>query len=110
MKRLKGITLLTAVILTAALGRIQFQGHTETWYNRPMNRIVATAQKRGINGDYWERADGVKMYGRFAIVAADYKTHPYGSIVETSRGTGIVLDTGEFTKKDPTAIDIAVTW
>lgn len=50
------------------------------------------------------------MYGPFVIVAADWNVHPYGSIVNTSRGIGIVLDTGDFAKADNELIDIAVTW
>ena len=50
------------------------------------------------------------MYGHFVIVAANFKTHPYGSVVDTSLGQGIVLDTGDFAKKSPTTIDIAVNW
>ena len=73
-----------------------------------MNRIVEKAQKNGINGDYWERKDGAKMYGKYILCAG----HPsrYGEIVETSRGLGIILDTGEFAKTNPTAIDMATTW
>lgn len=105
----KGI--IYAVILTAALGRIQFQGHTETWYNLPMDKVIKKGVESGIvQNDPWVRADGCRMISHYVIVAADYNVHPYGSIVMTSRGEGIVLDTGEFTKTDPTAIDIATTW
>ena len=73
-----------------------------------MNRIVEKAQKNGINADYWERADGCKMYGKFIICAGHQNR--YGEIVETSRGLGIILDTGDFVKTNPTAIDMATTW
>lgn len=102
---IRGITL---IMLTAALGRIQFNGHTETWYNLPMQKVVQNAYSRGFAGDYWERADGCKMLGAKIICAG--APERYGEIVETSRGQGIILDTGEFVKADPTAIDIAVTW
>ena len=102
---------LLTTMITMESGVFWYGNHKETYYNLNMNRVVQTAQDRGINLDYWERADGVKMFGKFAIVAADYKLHPYGSTVETSRGTGIVLDTGEFTKNASVdTIDIAVTW
>lgn len=84
--------------------------HKETYYNLSMKRVVANAAKNGIEGTYWERFDGMKMYGAYIIVAANLKNHPYGSIVQTSRGTGIVLDTGGFAATNPEQYDLAVTW
>jgi len=72
--------------------------------------VIQRAQANGITGVYWENADGLKMYGSYIIVAANYDIYPYGSLVNTSRGMGIVLDTGEFIKKNPTMIDLAVAW
>ena len=98
----------TTLVLTSTIGRIQFQGHQETWYNLPMHNIVAKAQKNGIKGDYWEREDGCKMYGSW-IICAGAKDR-YGEVLETSLGYGMILDSGEFAKSNPEAIDIAVTW
>lgn len=85
--------------------------HKETYYNLSMRRIVSIAHERvNPNWFYWEREDGMKMFGPFIMVAANQKVHPYGSIVLTSRGVGIVVDTGGFAKNNPTQIDIAVTW
>ena len=75
-----------------------------------MNGVVSNAQAQGIQGEYWIREDGVKMYGDYVIVAANLDTHPRGSTVETSLGTGIVLDTGGFAASDPNQVDIAVDW
>lgn len=102
----KGV--LMTVMLTAALGRITFNGHEETWYNLPMDRVVEKAASNGITGEYWERADGAKMIGHLIICAGSEDR--YGEIVETSRGLGIIIDTGTFAKTNPTALDIAVTW
>ena len=82
----------------------------ETYYNLDMNGVVSNAQAQGIQGEYWIREDGVKMYGDYVIVAANLDTHPRGSTVETSLGTGIVLDTGGFAASDPNQVDIAVDW
>ena len=101
---------LLGVMLTVSLGRIQFNGHDETWYNLPMENVVAQAQSKGFTEEYWIRADGCHMYSHYVVVAGNYQVHPYGSIVETSRGDGIVLDTGNFTKKEPQTIDIATIW
>lgn len=98
------------VVLTAVLGRVTFNGHQETYYNLNMSNIVNRAHKNGIEGAYWIDGDGVKRFDEYVIVAADWSIHPYGSLVDTSRGTGIVLDTGDFIKEHPADIDIAVTW
>lgn len=100
--------LLLAVMLTASLGKITFNDHPETWYNLKMDRVISRAQENGIVNEYWERADGCKMYGHYIVVAADWNLHPYGSIIQTSRGEGIVLDT--HTANDRTTVDLAVTW
>ena len=98
---------MAALILTASLGRIQFQNHVETWYNLPMQNVVEAAQKRGINADYWVREDGCKMFGPWVIVASDPSVTRF-TFVETSRGTGIVLD--RHTAGDPNLYDLAVDW
>ena len=82
----------------------------ETYYNLNMSGVISNAQAQGIQGEYWVREDGVKMYGDYVIVAANLDTHPRGSTVETSLGTGIVLDTGGFAASDPNQVDIAVDW
>lgn len=105
---IKRLTLLLTIVLTARLGTVTFDGHRETYYNLKMNRICSRAVERNIPGVYWERDDGCKCWGDYIIVAADWNLHPYGSLVNTSRGTGIVLDTGTFT--DRSTIDIATTW
>lgn len=84
--------------------------HKETYYNLSMNRVVANAHSKGLVGEYWEREDGMKMFGPCVIVAANQQKHPYGSHVFTSRGVGIVLDTGEFASSNPEQYDLAVTW
>lgn len=97
-------------VLTKRGGVNFFDGHKETYYNLPMKKVVSNAQNRGIEGNYWERDDGAKMLGDYIMVAADQSIHPYGSLVETSLGTGVVVDTGTFIKTNPQQIDIATTW
>lgn len=101
----------TEGVLTAYKGvNYNSSGNKETYYNLNMEVIVSNAQNNGIQGEYWVRDDGAKMYGDYIIVAADYSTYPYGTTVETSLGTGIVLDTGEFAASNPNQIDIATVW
>ena len=85
-------------------------GNKETYYNLPMNGVINNAKNQGIEGEYWVREDGVKMYGDYVIVAANLDNYPRGSLVETSLGTGIVLDTGGFAVNNPEQFDIAVDW
>ena len=75
-----------------------------------MNGVVAPMQGMGIPGQYWVREDGVKMYGDYVMVAADLNTHPRGSLVESSLGTAIVVDTGGFAASNPNQLDIATAW
>lgn len=105
---IKKLTLLFTIVLTARLGTVTYDGHRETFYNLKMRRVCANATEKGIPGQYWEREDGCKMFGNFIICAADFNKHPYGSIVQTSRGAAIVLDTGTF--EDRSTVDIATTW
>lgn len=94
------------VILTATLGRIAYGNHIETWYNLPMDNVIDRAYENGICLDYWERKDGMKMFGKYVIVATD-ESISLGTVVETSRGKGIVLDRHE---TESNVYDLATTW
>lgn len=96
--------------LTEYSGVAFYNGHKETYYNLDMTYVVQAAHNNGIEGEYWIRDDGCKMLGDYIMVAAAYQTHPYGSLVETSLGTGIVVDTGAFAASYPNLIDIATDW
>ncbi|MBQ9277195.1 MAG: hypothetical protein IJ224_01030 [Lachnospiraceae bacterium] len=96
--------------LTASGGVNYYGDQKETYYNLNMNNVVNNAQNAGIEGDYWVRDDGVKMYGEYVIIAANQEVHPYGTTVDTSLGEGIVLDTGTFATNNPTQVDIATEW
>ena len=104
---MKKIIIYLAVILTARLGTVQYNGHKETWYNLPMGKCVQRAQDMGIPCEQWEREDGVKMFGPWVIVAAHPSVTRY-TIVDTSLGQGIVLD--RHTCQDKNLYDIAVNW
>lgn len=89
-------------VLTPSSGVNWFNGRKETYYNLNMSGVVANAKNMGIEGDYWVRGDGVKMYGGYVIVAAQMDK---GTIIDTSLGAGIVLD-----YCPAGTIDIAVSW
>lgn len=100
-------TLLIVAVLTAGLGKVTYQGHTETWYNLNMANVVQRAQNMGIPCELWTRDDGVKMFGPWVIVAAHPSKIRY-TRVQTSLGEGIILDTHEM--PDEELIDIATEW
>ena len=106
--RIRGIALLVAVVLTAKLGKIEYAGHTETWYDLPMNKVVErTDEATGLTDMYWIRSDGTKMYGEWVIVAS-HPSVPRYSFVDTSLGLGIILDRHEMPDKN--LYDIATDW
>lgn len=96
--------------LTASKGVNYGPSGRETYYNLNMDGVVSIMQDMGYEGQYWVREDGVKMYGDYVMVAADLNTHPRGSLVESSLGTAIVVDTGSFAASDPNQLDIATAW
>lgn len=96
--------------LNGSKGSVNGPSGKETYYNLDMSRIINNMRSKGYTGEYWIRSDGAKMLGDYVMVAANLTNHPRGSLVETSMGTGIVVDTGDFAKKNPTQIDIATNW
>lgn len=98
-------------ILSKSRGTNNGPSGKETYYNLNMSKVVAAMSRYGYSSsDYWVRADGAKMLGKYVMVAANYNKHPKGSLVATSLGTGIVCDTGGFAASHPTQIDIATNW
>ena len=99
--------------LTRSAGTIKGPSGKETYYNLNMSGCVRIMRRLGYSEakyPYWVRSDGVKMFGDYVMVAASLDIRPKGSLVPTSLGMGIVVDTGGFAKKNKTQLDIAVTW
>ena len=94
-------------VLTRMAGVNQGPSGKETYYNLNMSGVVSIMRNMGNTDQYWVRDDGVKMLGDYVMVAADLETHPRGSIVESSLGEAIVVDTGALEKEQ---LDIAVAW
>lgn len=88
--------------LTPQSGVNYHNGRKETYYNLNMSGVISNAQAMGINGNYWVRDDGVKMYGDYVIVASQDSK---GTLIDTSVGQGIVLD-----YCPAGTVDIATTW
>lgn len=96
--------------LTRSAGTVQGPSGKEVYYNMNMSTVVSVLKRRGYSGSYWVRNDGVKMFGDYVMVAANYNVHPYGSIVQTTLGAAIVCDTGTFASSYPNCLDVAVSW
>lgn len=100
--------------ITSTGGTCNGPSGKETYYNLPMDGVVQIMRNNGYsetNGwNYWVRNDGVKMFGKYVMVAADLDIRPRGSIIESSVGTAIVCDTGDFIKQNNKQLDIAVAW
>lgn len=100
-------------VLTARAGTVMGPSGKETYYNLPMQGVVRTMRGLGydaVNWHYWIRSDGVKMFGSYVMCACNLSLRPKGTLVDTSLGTGICVDTGGFAKHNPYQIDIATNW
>ena len=85
----------------------------ETYYNLYMGNVVGYMRELGydeIEYPYWVRDDGAKMLGNYVMCAANWHIRPKGTLLETSLGTAIVVDTGEFVSEFPYGVDLAVDW
>lgn len=85
----------------------------ETYYNLRMDNCVNYMRELGydeLTYPYWIRDDGAKMLGLYVMCAANWKTRPRGTIIPTSLGEAIVVDTGEFVADYPNGVDLATDW
>ena len=99
--------------LTKSSGVFAGPSGKETYYNLPMGRCIDIMRDLGYGVEeypYWVREDGAKMLGEYVMCAANLGIRPKGTIVETSLGAGIVVDTGSFAVYNATQLDLAVTW
>lgn len=99
--------------ITKEIGGYMGESGRETYYNLKMDICVSYMRELGYDEEqypYWIRSDGAKMLGNYVMVAANWKIRPKGTIIPTSLGDGIVVDTGEFVVDYPYGVDIAVDW
>ena len=85
----------------------------ETYYNLKMDLCVWYMRELGYDEEeypYWIRDDGAKMLGIYVMCAANWSIRPKGTILPTSLGDAIVVDTGDFVADFPYGIDLAVDW
>lgn len=99
--------------ISRSAGSIMGPSGKETYYNLDMSVCVRIMRRMGFSEEeypYAVRSDGVKTLGGYVMVAANLGIRPKGTLIETSVGTGIVVDTGGFAKRNRTQLDIAVNW
>lgn len=99
--------------ISPSAGSIMGPSGKETYYNLNMSVCVRVMRRMGFSEaeyPYEVRSDGVKTLGGYVMVAANLGIRPKGTLIETSVGTGIVVDTGGFAKRNKTQLDIAVNW
>lgn len=99
--------------ITKERGGYMGESGRETYYNLRMDNCVYYMRELGydeIAYPYWIRDDGAKMLGLYVMCAANWKIRPKGTIIPTSLGDAIVVDTGEFVKDYPNGVDLAVDW
>ena len=100
-------------VLTKEIGGNMGPAGRETYYNLPMQGCINKMRSLGYSEEeypYWIRDEGDKMLGRYVMIAANWKIIPLGTIIETSLGWSIVVDTGTFVEEYPYGVDIAVDW
>ena len=99
--------------LTKSGGVFQGPSGKETYYNLPMGRCIDIMRDMDYSVEdypFWIREDGAKMLGEYVMCAANLNIRPKGTIVETSLGMAIVVDTGSFAASNETQLDMAVNW
>lgn len=99
--------------LTESSGVFEGPSGHETYYNLPMGYCIEIMRDLGYTVEeypFWIRSDGVKMLGNYVMCAADDQTRPKGTVLESSLGPAIVVDTGTFKYSNPTQLDICVDW
>ena len=107
LENLDDTQIIYAKQLTAPLGYVKYERPDgrivkETWCQDNVGQLVKNMREmHGIDLEYWVREDGVRMYGPYVMVATDVPAmggwnqeaeYRYGDLVETTLGTGIVVD------------------
>ena len=100
--------------LTKSAGTFAGPSGKETYYNLNMSGCISYMRSLGYDEEtypYWIREDGAKMLGQYVMCAADLDIRPKGTILETSLGDAIVVDTGAFAFGSVTTqLDMATDW
>lgn len=87
----------------------------ESYYYANPYYIEKIVESLGYDYEYHVRGDGVQMVGDYCIVASNIDQYPYGTVLETSLGLGMVLDCGQFgghilNYESEYTLDIGTVW
>lgn len=99
--------------LTRSGGKFDGPSGLEKWYNLPMGRCITNMRNMGYSVEeypYWIREDGAKMLGEYVMCASNNNYRPKGTIIETSLGMALVVDSCEAAASDPSLLDMCVDW
>lgn len=99
--------------LTKSGGVFSGPSGREKYYNLPMGRCISIMRDKGYDVDeypYWIREDGCKMLGCYVMCASNNSYRPKGTILETSLGMAIVVDSCAAASSEPTLLDMCVDW
>lgn len=99
--------------LTKSAGIFEGPSGKETYYNLPMGRCINNMRDMGYTVEeypYWIREDGCKCLGGFVMCASNNSYRPKGTIIETSLGMAIVVDSCVAANSNPTMLDMCVDW
>lgn len=99
--------------LTRSGGKFDGPSGLEKWYNLPMGRCITNMRNMGYDTEtypYWIREDGAKMLGEYVMCASNNNYRPKGTVIETSLGMALVVDSCEAAASNPTLLDMCVDW
>lgn len=99
--------------LTRSGGTFPGPSGLETWYNLRMGVCISNMRAMGYDVEtypYYIREDGAKMLGEYVMCASNNKVRPKGTIIETSLGMAIVVDSCEAANSTPSLLDLCVDW
>ena len=83
----------------------------ETGYDLPMAGIIGIMRAMGFDAKTYPYhiKNHMKMLGPYVMVGGFFPLRPRGTVVATSKGLGLVCDTGYFLY-GPTQLDLAFTY
>lgn len=99
--------------LTKSSGVFAGPSGKETYYNLPMGVCINNMRAMGYDVErfpYSIRPDGAKCLGPYVMCASNNSLRPKGTIIETSLGMAIVVDSCPAANSNPELLDMCVDW
>ena len=99
--------------LTKSAGVFEGPSGKETYYNLPMGVCINNMREMGYSVEeypYYIREDGAKMLGEYVMCASNNSVRPKGTVLETSLGKAIVVDSCPAANNNSTLLDMCTDW